>query len=138
MLFHAKQRHLLVGKFGEWIAALYLIGKGFSIRGRNIRLGRGETDLIAFRHGHWHIVEVRTRRTKKKTPDLEDLLPFRKRRHLAVNRHYILQTKPLLDVDEDRVHIDLLGIALRPWRFPSITHIEDVDALDSDLGIARY
>ena len=138
MLFHAKQRHLLIGRLGEWLAALYLIQRGFSIRGRNIRHGKGETDLIAFKSGHWHLVEVRTRTTRDKSPDLEQMLPRRKRRHLAINWERILQRGSLSGIRADRLHLDFLGIILKPWSMPAFIHIEDLDALETIPGTSRY
>jgi putative endonuclease len=72
-LFPSKRRtqnrspHLEAGRFGELVAARFLRGIGYSILGRNVRLGRDEIDLIAYdpedrvivfaevkSRSHWH------------------------------------------------------------------------------------
>lgn len=40
--------HLTVGREGETIAATFLQSLGYEIRGRNIRLGKDEIDILAF------------------------------------------------------------------------------------------
>lgn len=49
------------GRFGEDIAARYLIGKNFKIIGRNFYIWGGEIDLIAEKDGIIVFVEVKLR-----------------------------------------------------------------------------
>jgi putative endonuclease len=51
-----------LGAAGERRAALHYRLRGFSIVGRNVRLGRGEIDLIARRGELLVFAEVNTRR----------------------------------------------------------------------------
>jgi len=51
------------GRRGEWIAALWLRLKGWSILGRRVRTPVGEVDIIARRGRTLAFVEVKARRT---------------------------------------------------------------------------
>jgi putative endonuclease len=53
----------ILGDEGENEAAAYLRKKGFTILGRNVRLSRGELDLVAEDHGVLVFVEVKRRRS---------------------------------------------------------------------------
>ncbi|MCR4425195.1 MAG: YraN family protein [Firmicutes bacterium] len=52
-----------IGRAGEDIAELYLTRLGYTILGRNIRLGRGEIDILAKAGSTLIVVEVKTRLT---------------------------------------------------------------------------
>ena len=58
-------RRSLFGKWGEDLAAEYLLQKGYSILERNYRCPYGEIDIIAFRNGMIAFVEVKTRNSLK-------------------------------------------------------------------------
>jgi len=57
--------HLEVGKKGELLAEAFLRSHGYDIRGRNIRIGRDEIDILAFDPVDQVLVfaEVKTRST---------------------------------------------------------------------------
>jgi len=56
-------KHIERGKFGELLAAKYLLRLGFSIIYRNWRYKHCEIDIIAEKSGVIHFVEVKTRYT---------------------------------------------------------------------------
>src|ERR1700733_7225495 len=60
-LVTASKRSAL-GRHGEDLAATHLCALGFSLIGRNVRLQRGEIDLIAFDGSTLVFAEVKTRR----------------------------------------------------------------------------
>jgi putative endonuclease len=56
-------KHVL-GKYGESVAAEYLIRQGYEIVERNWHCRQGEIDLIAKQNDQWVFVEVKTRSSK--------------------------------------------------------------------------
>lgn len=66
-------RNQAVGQFGEKVAAKYLVGKGYEIKGRNIKTGYKEIDIIATINNSLIIVEVKTR-TNSKLGTAEDMM----------------------------------------------------------------
>lgn len=51
------------GRSAEWIAALWLMGKGYRILGHRLRTPFGEVDLAAWKNNTLVIVEVKSRRS---------------------------------------------------------------------------
>ncbi len=113
------------GKAGEERAARYLQRKGFTILGRNLRLGRGELDIIARQNDLLVFVEVKTHKT------LESAL-------LAVHPDKCsrLQSAALIWLAQHpecaklQCRFDLIIITPRmglpDWAPPGIEHMEDI------------
>lgn len=51
------------GRAAEWMAALYLMAKGYRILGQRLRTPFGEVDLAAWKNRTLIIVEVKARKT---------------------------------------------------------------------------
>ena len=51
------------GRSAEWIAALFLMSKGYRILGQRLRTPFGEIDLAAWKRGALVIVEVKARKS---------------------------------------------------------------------------
>ncbi len=51
---------LRLARFGEDVAARFLQDRGAVVEGRNVRVGRGEIDLVVRMHGRRVAVEVKT------------------------------------------------------------------------------
>jgi putative endonuclease len=124
----SKARQAL-GKWGESIAAEYLIIKGYEILGRNLRTPYGEIDLIARLAGKSSsdrdilvFVEVKTRATPAFGYP-EEAVNLRKRAHLLAAAQYYMQAHAELDGDW---RIDVIAIQrLLPGNPPAITHFEN-------------
>jgi putative endonuclease len=52
------------GRAAEWIAAFYLMAKGYRILGQRLRTAYGEIDLAAWKNGVLVIVEVKARASR--------------------------------------------------------------------------
>jgi putative endonuclease len=81
--------HLEFGASGEEMAASYLERMGWRILGRNIRVGRGELDIIAADGGELVIVEVRTRRIGAISPSETTVGPKKIKSLLKTARRYV-------------------------------------------------
>lgn len=57
-----------LGQWGESIACNMLVGKGYAIIGRNMRIGRIEIDILVMKDNRVAVVEVKTRRHPDEDP----------------------------------------------------------------------
>jgi putative endonuclease len=71
------------------MAASYLRRAGWKILGRNVRIGRGELDIIAEDGGELVIVEVRTRRIGAISPSETTVGPKKIKSLIKTARHYV-------------------------------------------------
>lgn len=100
-----------LGRAAEEAAARYLEARGWRILGRNVRVGRGELDLIVRRGPVLAFVEVKARRTRRcGTP--EDAVDRAKQRQVARLAELWLAARPwamggVRDVRFDIVAVDL-------------------------------
>ena len=60
--------HNETGKLGEMLAIEYLIGKGYAIVDRNVRVGKKELDIVAMSGERIVFVEVKTRTNSDDDP----------------------------------------------------------------------
>ena len=123
---------MLLGKWGENIAAEYLSGKGYTILERNLRTSHGEIDLLASELGVLVFVEVKTRSSKSYGYP-EDSITGSKRTHLLASAQAYLQSRPDLEGDW---RIDVVAIeGKRTQADPIITHFENVITADGLDGL---
>jgi putative endonuclease len=121
-----------LGKWGEELAVEYLIERGYSILGQNVRTPYGEIDVIAQQQEqpcgespHQAVVvfvEVKTRSsTVYGFP--EDAVTREKRAHMLAAAQGYLQIHPELS---DRWRIDVIAIQRSGSKSaPEITHFEN-------------
>jgi len=100
-----------LGRAAESAAAAYLEARGWRLLGRNVRVGRGELDIIARRGPVLAFVEVKARRTRTCGAP-EDAVGPEKRRQVARLAELWLGARPwalggVRDVRFDIVAVDL-------------------------------
>ena len=117
-----KEHRQDLGRWGETIAAEFLIKRGYKIVARNARTPYGEIDLVARLGDATVFVEVKTRAsTSYGLP--EEAITARKREHLIESSQAYLQEHPELDGDW---RIDVIAVQrLGPTKEPSIEHFEN-------------
>ncbi len=99
------------GHASEWIAAVWLMLKGYQILGFRMRGRGGEIDILARRGRVLAVVEVKRR--SRMEAALTALTPEQHQRLLAAGRA-VLHGRPSLAGHELRIDI----VALAPRRFP--------------------
>ena len=100
-----------LGRAAEDAAARHLQERGWRLLGRNVRIGRGELDIIARRGPVLAFVEVKARRTSTCGAP-EDAVNVRKRRQIA--------------------RLAELGLSARPWALAGVTDVSfDIVAVDA-------
>ena len=99
------------GHASEWIAALWLMAKGYQILGFRLKNRAGEIDILARRGRVLAVVEVKRRATIEAA--IAALGPDQHRRLLAAGRA-VLHGRPSLAGHELRIDM----VALAPGRFP--------------------
>ena len=116
------------GRAAEAAAADYLVGRGWRLLGRNVRIGRGELDLIARRGSTLAFVEVKARRSRSCGAP-EDAVDARKRRQVARLAEIWLGSRPwaLRGVDDVRFDVLAVDAAVRPI---AIRHLAGAFTLD--------
>jgi putative endonuclease len=105
------------GRAGEWVAALYLMLKGYQILGFRLRTAQGEIDLLAKRGRILAVVEVKRRPTLEQALDALDFAQHE--RLLRAGRNLAARRPALRQLD---LRIDL--IALAPGSIPR--HVRNI------------
>ena len=99
------------GRAAEEVAARYLQRRGWRVLGRNVRVGRGELDIVARRGDVLAFIEVKARRSDV-CGSPEDAVTARKRRQVA--------------------RLAELWLAARPWALERIADVRfDIVAVDA-------
>jgi len=118
----------LFGRAAEEAAARYLIQDGWRLLGRNVRIGRGELDIVARRGPVLAFVEVKARRTSTCGAP-EDAVGALKQRQVARLAELWLAARPWALNGVDDVRFDI--IAVDSTAFPSaIRHLPAAFTLD--------
>lgn len=112
-------KHTELGKKGEEIAAIYLMGKGYNILERNWRFGRDEIDIIAEFDKFLVIVEVKTRSTSYFGKPEESVTEKKQRFLIRAANEYVNQK----EIDKE-IRFDIFSIVIESNK-QTINHIED-------------
>ena len=105
------------GRAAEWIAAAWLILRGWRVVGMRVKAHGAEIDLLAIRRGVLAVVEVKRRRTLEEA--LDAMRGDQARRLLTVGTAFAARRPDLAPLS---VRLDL--VALAPGRRPR--HVEGV------------
>jgi putative endonuclease len=111
-----------LGIRGEDIAARYLRGEGWTICGRNVRVGRLEVDLIIARGGILAFVEVKSRRGSEFGDPLE-AISTKKMRDISRAAARWLRESGWPAVNE--IRFDAVGVLWPPDAQPRVLHVPD-------------
>ena len=78
-----------IGKYGETIAADYLINNGYKILDRNFQTRYGEVDIIGVKDDLIIFFEVKSRYTKSFGTPLESVTCHKKGKIVSISSYYI-------------------------------------------------
>ncbi len=111
----------LSGRRAEWIAALWLMAKGYRVLGFRLKTPQGEVDLLAQKGRVLAVVEVKRRLALGAA--LAAVAPEQRRRLRRAGEGLASRYRHL---DGATIRLDLLALA--PWALPR--HIADAWAQD--------
>lgn len=108
-----------IGKWGEEVAAEWLVQRGYEILARNVRTPYGEIDIAAQLGESIVFVEVKTLTTSRDFFPEHQITP-RKREHMHnAAQHYAAEN------GLDRWRIDVIAVEGKPGKTPLVTHFEN-------------
>lgn len=105
------------GYFGEFVAILVLLSKGYRILKHRYKLSGGEIDIIARRGNKISFVEVKTRKSEEKCQIA--ITPWQLRRIRNVSQFFLKNNPKYMNCD---LSYDVILVA--DWCFPK--HIENI------------
>lgn len=111
-----------VGAHGETLAVRHLTGRGYAVRDRNWRHGRGELDIVAERDGTIVFVEVRARRGDGFGAPEETLTPSKRAKLVETAEAYLAEH----GLDDADWRVDVIAIDLDArLRVTRLEHFEN-------------
>jgi len=110
-----------LGRYGEALAAEYLVRAGFRILARNVHLRHAELDLVALDRGALVFVEVRLRSSARFGSGAESV-DARKRRRIIAAARELLARGDLPRAPRIRFDVIAVDAARDP---PELTHFRD-------------
>lgn len=128
-----REHHVAAGRRGEEEALRHLLAKGYRLRMRNYRSGRGEIDLVMEAPGGWLVfVEVKANRSSASGHPLERVDGRKIRRLQRLAQRYCLEHR----LEDRDIRFDVVGIDLgdsAPGKppeadggpVPAVQHIEN-------------
>ena len=100
-----------MGRLGEQIAAFFLQRRGITIVDRNVRVGRGELDLLVLDSGRRVVVEVKTINARQPVQNAEDA--FTEEKAATVARLAARLRPPARRIDLIAVSLSEAGAGIR-------------------------
>jgi len=115
------ERRLRFGREAEEAAAAYLRARGWRLLGQNVRIGRGELDLIVRRGPVLAFVEVKARRSARCGAP-EDAVSWHKRRQVARLAELWMAARPWALRGVGEVRFDIVAVDAAPLP-PAVRHL---------------
>lgn len=117
-----------LGDWGESQAAAFLLKKGYSIKKKNYRKGRGELDIIAETGDTLVFVEVKTASSDTMGPPQSWVTPQKQQQIGRVAQEYLYE----IDADDIECRFDVIGVK-KVGSTAKIIHIENAFWLKANL-----
>ena len=122
-----KDRHLLLGRWGEDVAANYLKSKGYDIVERDWRSGHRDIDIVALKDYTMVFVEVKTRRSRELV-DPVMAVDYKKQKNLLLAMNHYIKYNSV----RCQVRFDVITVVGNPdVGTPEIEHIENFQFIRS-------
>lgn len=112
--------HIELGRYGENVAANYLVDHGYDVIERNVRYRFGEVDIIAKKEDGLIVVEVKTRRTQTYGMPCE-AVHWKKKQHI---RHVVSMFLATRDVDYEYIQFDVIEVYVTEEERPQLRHMK--------------
>ena len=109
------------GRWGEEMAAQYLLSRGYEIVAHNVRNEYGELDLIARNAGEMIFVEVKARRSGQFGLPEEAVTPAKQKHILDAAQAYLQEHAEF----EGDWRVDVISIRRIEGQSPEILHFEN-------------
>jgi putative endonuclease len=104
---------------GEEAVAQWLLDRGYRIVHRNLRIGRGEIDIVASKGDLTCIVEVKSRRGRSRGAGFEAVTPAKMAQIRRLGLIYAAQ------VPGGRFRFDVASVRFDPSGEPEVTYYEN-------------
>ncbi|MCQ2281501.1 MAG: YraN family protein [Bacteroidales bacterium] len=115
-------KHNDIGREGEFLAQQYLLSHGFAILDTNLRKGKFEVDIVAYREGLIVFVEVKTR-SRLDYGNPEEFVDISKQKaYFRMANAYVLEYNR-----DEEVRFDIISVEMNSEGY-NINHIENAFA----------
>ena len=110
---------LTIGHWGEEMAARHLSRLGWTVRERNLRVGRKEVDLVAEKNDVLAFIEVKTRTEARYDDALAAIAPRKQRMLQQAAERWIAANGPLTKP----FRFDAIAVTGRPGQAVRVQHV---------------
>lgn len=114
---------ILIGKTGEELATEWLQSKGFLILHRNWRFEHLEIDVVAFKEGWLHFIEVKTRNNLRYGLPEEGVTKTKIKNLMRAGAAYQFRNP-----GSTKIQYDIVSVLMLKGKKPEILFIEDIYA----------
>jgi archaeal holliday junction resolvase (hjc) len=112
--------HIELGRYGEDVAANYLVDHGYDVIERNVRYRFGEVDIIAKKGEGLIVIEVKTRRTQTYGMPCE-AVHWKKKQHI---RHVVSMFLATRDIYYEYIQFDVIEVYVTEEERTQLRHMK--------------